>query len=149
MDIERRAPGSAVFEHIGTISANGLPQSGNNYSFTDNNEFLTNGVYYYRIKGIDLLGRQYLSAEVGVEVVNVKGVLVYPNPVTTGTLDFYTEVVPESWHLYDATGRLVRMQPSPTGTFQRVPVGALPSGVYFLHVVLGGENITKKVLLKP
>lgn len=149
MDIERKAPGSTVFEHISTISATGLPQSGNAYSYTDGTGFLSNGIYRYRVKGIDLLGRQYLSAEVPVEVINVKGVLIYPNPVTSGTFDFYTEVVPDSWRLFDAMGRLVRMQSSPTGTFQRVQVGALPSGVYFLQVLMNGKNITKKVLLKP
>jgi len=146
MDIERQDPNSSNFAFKGTRLATGLPQSGNTYSWTDDDLLLPNGIYRYRIRATDASGKVYISPEATVLVENVKGVVIFPNPVTSSEMVVYSENPLQSLRLVDALGRVV-LQLIPTGTAQRILVGKLPNGVYFLQAGMDNQTITKKLLI--
>jgi hypothetical protein len=147
LEIERRGPQQASFVPISTVAARGWPQAGGDYTFTDTESFLPNGIYTYRVKAITWQGQEILSPEVSIEVNNVRGVVVYPNPVEGNTLMLYSEAPLQEVRIVDVLGRVVLRQAA-TGTQQRIDMSRLLPGVYFLQTIMGTEKITKKFLLK-
>lgn len=147
LEIERRGPQQASFVPVGTVAARGWPQAGGNYTFTDTESFLPNGIYTYRVKAITRQGQEILSPEVSIEVINVRGVVIYPNPAEGNTLTIFSEAPLQEVRIVDMLGRVMLRQ-SATGTQQRIDVSRLMPGVYFLQTTMGTEKITRKFLLK-
>ncbi len=146
LDIERQDPNSSVFALKGTQTAKGFPQSGASYTWTDMEDFLPNGTYRYRIRATDANGKVYLSPEATVAVENVKGIVIFPNPVISNEMTVYSEAPLQSVRLVDALGRVV-LQNNASGTVQRLAVGGLTNGVYFLQAFMGNQTLTRKVLI--
>ena len=74
--------------------------------------------------------------------------VIYPNPTTT-TINISLRDLKNSiayFTMYDGTGKKVRAF---TSTFSQNTIerGDLPSGIYFINVVVGDKLVTKKIIL--
>ena len=67
------------FETVGTVIAKGTTSIRSDYSWKHEN--VQSGIYYYRLKQVDLDGKSALSTIVSVKVGNKSDILVGPNPV--------------------------------------------------------------------
>ena len=80
---------------------------------------------------------------------DVKGMLVYPNPVT-GQLSVFLGVefaTDASIQLYDHTGRLLLSLRS-TNTENAINMGSLSPGLYFIKVLSAGKCMVQPVIKK-
>jgi len=113
--VERRHESETGFQEIGQVgSAPDALSSKHDYDFNDH-DVVKFGVYYYRIKQIDLNGSFTYSRTISIRVQNAKGfgVEIYPNPVddilqveTWINDDTHLEVI-----VYDENGKNVLTQP--------------------------------------
>ena len=146
--IERSADG-VTFTAIGDVTARNS-SSVSNYGFFDANPIA--GVNFYRLKSIDIDGKFSYSSIMRVNLdKNVKGITVYPNPVTNGYVSFQSADLAKgnySVKLFTAAGQQVYSQRfSHNGgaineTIQ-LPNGA-KSGMYSIQL----DNDAVKVMTK-
>jgi hypothetical protein len=81
---------------------------------------------------------------------NSTALTVFPNPSSTGqlTLRLAASAGTGSVALVNSLGQLVRQQPLTNAAEQPVATTGLAAGLYTLRVQLGGEIITRKVVLQ-
>ncbi|MEO6612261.1 MAG: T9SS type A sorting domain-containing protein [Chitinophagaceae bacterium] len=108
--VERSENGS-VFSPIAEVAAtNSLVET--RYGFFDPNPLP--GVSYYRLKSVDIDGRTGFSNIVKVNLdKNIKGIVLYPNPVTTGYVSFQSSDLERgnySVRVFNAGGQQVYSQ---------------------------------------
>jgi 1,4-alpha-glucan branching enzyme len=137
--IERSFDATQYLE-IGQVKGNNATNQARNYGFIDHN--VPNGLVYYRLKQVDLDGKETLSNTISLEMgSNKKSISVFPNPTSdkiyiqnTSNILARDEAT-EGGILTDNLGRvLVNYEKIP----QEISLHALPSGVYFLKI--GSEN---------
>ncbi len=108
--VERSADG-VTFTALGNVTANNS-LAVSNYGFFDTNPMA--GVNFYRLKSIDADGKFAYSSIVRVNLdKNVKGITVYPNPVTNGYVSFQSADLAKGNYtvkLFTATGQQVYSQ---------------------------------------
>ncbi|MCF2502355.1 T9SS type A sorting domain-containing protein [Dyadobacter sp. CY107] len=75
-----RGNNAIFFTNIKTIEAAGNSKSANTYEYQE--EFLPSGVYYYRIRQVDLDGKFDYSRVVSTKIAENDAIKAYPNPVT-------------------------------------------------------------------
>ncbi|HSD62787.1 MAG TPA: S8/S53 family peptidase [Ignavibacteriaceae bacterium] len=146
------------FKKVGFVGGNGSTTENISYYFED--KILTPGIYYYRLKQIDLGGQIIYSREVEVEVKAPAEFSLsqnYPNPFNPSTTISFT--LPEKSNIriniFNVIGELVEtlINNSFEAGYQSVKLDAkgLTSGVYFYTIEAKGESKTftssKKMLL--
>jgi 1,4-alpha-glucan branching enzyme len=126
-EIERSLDGKD-FGKVGEVKGKGNAVTLSKYDFTDRD--LTNGTHYYRLRQVDLDGKNALSQIVSVSVNKSSKIKIYPNP-TSERLSILTENTEGPLSVIDQLGRAVL-------NFNNVPneinISALPSGIYFLRI---------------
>jgi hypothetical protein len=146
--VERSANGS-VFNPVGEVAAtNSVVET--RYGFFDPNSLP--GVSYYRLKNIDIDGRVGFSNIVKVNLdKNVKGISLYPNPVTTGYVSFQSSDLARgnySVKVFNAGGQQVYSQRfTHTGGAVNQTLhlpGGINPGLYSIQL----ENDIRKVMNK-
>jgi hypothetical protein len=146
MELEAMTVGDNRFAHLAFIPPIGLPQQGRAYAFTDT-RILPNGRYRYRVKAIDILGRTFMSPEVELTVDDVKGLLLFPNPATRGTLNIFSET-PMKWlRILDGMGRVV-YSAQPGATQFRGQLPALAAGVYYVQAAMQEGIVVQKLFIQ-
>lgn len=80
--IQRSANGTE-FENIGKVQGAGTKSSTTHYQFVD--EIPLPDVAYYRLRQTDFDGKTSFSSVVSVDLSNISGFGIYPNPVSYGT----------------------------------------------------------------
>lgn len=147
-EVERKAAQAADYSIIANKSAQGAV-SRSSYQFTDNLASLTDDVFYYRLKMVDVDGKFKYSNVIMVrknqKIIN--GISINPNPVSaneTTTVRFQSSsstVV--TLRVVDMTGRMVLQQLSKvTEGINSVPVnklGLLKPGIYVMQLADGEE----------
>ena len=90
------------------------------------------------------------TAVLATRTSNSAALTVFPNPSSTGqlTLRLAASAGTGSVALVNSLGQLVRQQPLTNATEQPVSTIGLAAGLYTLRVQLGGEIITRKVVLQ-
>ena len=144
-EVERSADGSS-WQNIGFVQGKGTIQETVNYSFQD--VVRTPGLYYYRIRQIDLDG-QFSYSEVEAVEVRPRGelsVAVFPNPARevvwvnasehAGTLEVL---------LFNSSGQEVR-RVSLEVEEETISLHGLAAGIYQLCFYSGGLAIGKATL---
>ena len=141
-DIERKADGG-TFTVIGSVKGAGNSSSPKEYSFADNNH-LANGKYYYRLKQVDINGKEKYSNHLEVTVNSIPVVYSlennYPNPFNPSTVIRYE--LPFDSHVrlivYNSIGQKVKEFVNETksaGNYQiSFNASNLAGGIYFYSI---------------
>jgi hypothetical protein len=138
-EIQRSSNGSN-FVAVGTVAAAGTSSVVKNYQFTDAG--LAEGIYYYRLKQVDIDGRFIYTDILRIHKKAITSIAVIPNPVATqlyiSGIKAGTKIV-----VYDAAGKQVLAQ---TWSGQPVPVQQLPKGIYTVFVTVKNQNLIQKFI---
>lgn len=146
MELEAMTIGETGFTHLAFVPPIGMPQQGRAYAFTDIRN-LPNGRYRYRIKATDLFGRIFVSPEAELTVDDVKGLLLFPNPATRGTLNVFSET-PMKWlRIVDGMGRVVYTA-APGATQFRGQLPSMAAGVYYVQAALQQGVVVQKLFIQ-
>jgi hypothetical protein len=166
--VQRASPG-AEFVRIGFVPGAGTTTVPQRYRFRDK---LSTGTWRYRLKQIDTDGTFQFSQIVEAVYSNVpENILLqnYPNPlrmsgvtisVTQIEFEVKSQYSTEQQHvrltIFNALGQLVKIlsdQPRPPGRYQVMWRGddiwgrPVASGVYFYQFEIGGQKVTRRMLL--
>jgi len=154
--IERSINGTDEFVEIGTERASGNTNSRTDYFYNDT-ELNESGIYYYRLRLVDLDGASRYSNVVSVKVIedklkNQKVTLdVYPNPVLNQiNIDLVTEYDSKiDGGIYDAIGQLIEKVDNDNVTAGKtsmtMDVSELPAGTYLFRMQVGKQVIFEKI----
>jgi hypothetical protein len=115
------------------------------YQYTD--AHLVNGANYYQLQMINRNGAVSWSPVRTVDGYPTGVNLIYPNPVSDGTL--YITTVDNALYirLTDVSGKTVIGQQA-TGNLNILPVGTVARGLYLVIVYTAGGKIVQKVFIK-
>ncbi len=149
--VERAYNQSLDFESIGRVEANN-ELGENRYSFIDE-ESENSGEYYYRIKQVDIDGRNGYSVVVYVNVENdINKMIVSPNPAADNAklsivlaIGAATDIA-----IFDRIGKLVRtynLAYQNEGYSKSIEINDLPSGVYTIRLIQGQLEMTSKLII--
>ena len=151
-EVQRRADGE--YHTLGFVEGNGTTTESQSYGFIDEN--IENGIYYYRLKQMDLDGTFEYSNEIIVEVnIPVDYFLSqnYPNPFNPSTTIKYS-IAADGFvtiKVFDLLGKQVLTlvnEHQQAGTFDVSLDGSnLASGVYYYQLKSGNFIATKKLML--
>lgn len=148
-EIERKSPSSGTsFVTIASRNSAGST-SISNYQHDDNISSLSDDVFYYRLKMVDLDGRSKYSKVIMVrkEMKTITGIRVNPNPVVRGeetTLRFESSTrASVSLRVVDMAGRVVSQQQNRVNEgLNSIPVNnleRLQPGMYIIQLQNGSE----------
>lgn len=156
----QRSTGNEPFMRIGTVSANGNPNTVHSYILTDKNT-PGNGVYHYRTKQVDVDGKYTYSPVATVRFNSAQQSAawqVYPNPVRKngqinltaigGTIqaDDAIQVV-----LTTVSGQIIyQVKETVPGAGKRLNerLASLTSGVYTIVIRHGGEQKALQLIVQ-
>ncbi|MBC6699359.1 T9SS type A sorting domain-containing protein [Hymenobacter puniceus] len=149
-EVQRSTDGE-TFELAGTVQGKGTRASRSDYSFTDKGVGAVAGTRYYRLRQIDLNGKESMTE---VRVVNFDGrgaatlVTVYPSPtVDNATLDLLA--LSKATYQVDIMGadgrRMLRFETT-GGREVALPVAEFAKGTYLIRVSGQGQHYLVKLL---
>ncbi|MDR6806347.1 hypothetical protein J2Y45_003539 [Dyadobacter sp. BE34] len=126
----QRSSDSRTFATVKTVNAMGNTRNSSFYQYED--EFLSKGTYYYRLKQVDADGRTDFTRIVSVRVNGNETVRVFPNPAA----DLITVESAQALNridIFNSAGKLV--QSAQTGEKAvRLNIANLPKGLYVVSV---------------
>jgi hypothetical protein len=130
-----------TFAPIGTVIAN------NNSSYTFNDaSILSNNIFYYRIKIINLTGSVKYSNIVFVKQNSGNDVVIYPNPVKD-VLSIAGLKGNSSLKFINTNGQIV-LQQSTTASSLTIEMKDVKPGIYMLQVYRDGNKQISKTIIK-
>jgi hypothetical protein len=133
--ILERSVNAVEFAAVGRLAAAGTVRTPRQYSFTDRAPLA--GVNYYRLRQVDLDGRQYLYRPVAIVTGTDRGPQAYPNP-SDGTLFTVRALAGfgDRVQLVDLSRRTLGIQTTRLNDLevQVRPTQRLTAGVYLLGV---------------
>lgn len=134
------------FTNAGIVNAVNLP-SENNYRFQ---HFISSyNKIFYRLKIVDIDGRQGYSAIVKVDGSVKTSIKVYPSPVTENNLTIVSAKPLEQIILFTAEGKNVfQTSLSNTSGTINITLPHLQNGMYFLQLKLKDEFVNQKILIQ-
>lgn len=148
--IERSTDG-VNFNSIAWINGKGNAAVLSNYSFTDN--FVQpNIVYYYRLRQVDMDGRENLSLVRQVRM-SKSGITVTVSPIPArDVINVFIKGAAQTaaLNLVNAQGQLVKTwnNVNTANSVYNLDVANLPAGIYILNVILADEKLVKKVVIE-
>ncbi len=146
--------GDVKWQKISFVNGNGTTVGLMNYNFVDKN--LSPGKYNYRIRQIDYDGSFSLSNQVEVEVLppdRFQLMQNYPNPFNPSTTIKFSlpEISEIKLVVYNSLGQVIQtlLNTKLEGGYHQVNFDAtgIASGVYYLRLIAGKFNETKKMIL--
>jgi hypothetical protein len=162
--VERRATDAVVYQQVDFVPTQGNGIVPHDYTYTDAS--VNSGVWYYRLRQVDLNGDESTTDEVRVDVAGVTGVTEsdvpagfglqqnYPNPFNPETSIRFTVAAAGTASLvvYDALGREVSRLfdgvAEPGRLYSvRFDGAGLSSGVYFYRLSAGTQTDMKRMVL--
>jgi Secretion system C-terminal sorting domain len=151
-EIERRSAGNSQYQKIGFVDSKAPGGTGNGYSYGfDDNQMLTKGVTYYRLRQVDLDGKATYSEVKAVRTGNggLLTISIYPNP-SRGTANV---TIPESAgkmdvSLDDYTGKSIQRWSGIS--VRNLQVNNMKPGIYMLRINFRetGETITERIIVQ-
>ena len=152
--VERATDPQAGFRAIGEVAAAGTSAAGHQYSLRDATA-PTGVILYYRLRQIDLDGREQLSpVAVLAAAAGAEGFALYPNPAVGSTVSLSLAgpvAAGTTVAIYSAVGQLLSQQAVQGGSQEQpatLSTAALPLGIY--QVVLrdaAGHSLGAKRLV--
>lgn len=147
-EIWRSANGNDFDELVGRVTAKGSSSTSVDYELTDNSPLATWN--YYRVKQVDANGNSTWGSVARINMQQTQTMLsVYPNPARSSlTLEYLsTSVEAVGVRVLNSTGNLVYQSrfTAQNGTnLYKVPVGALPQGIYVVQLVSDSGSVTER-----
>jgi len=158
-EIESSINSASNFSHLNKVLSNASQESISSYAF-ENYDIYESGIYYYRIKQIDLDGNssysKIVSLDVSPDIKKSNTVSIYPNPVVndlTIELEIQSNVSDFHMNLFDSQGRLVRKNViidfdlKPGIKKYEIDVQTLAKGIYSAQIHLDNKKIVKKLIV--
>ncbi|WP_324674924.1 T9SS type A sorting domain-containing protein [Hymenobacter sp. GOD-10R] len=152
--VERATTANATFGSIGRVDGVGSSNNEQAYSFRDTEVASTNTTSYYRLRQVDVDGRETLSPVVAIvwgKVPASTKIDLYPNPATTSQLvQLQLPVAHEQGQVlvvYNANGQSIKQYPVVANAFT-VSTNNLSAGLY--HIVLldaAGQHLASQRLM--
>jgi hypothetical protein len=150
--VERATDPQAGFEVVGQVAAAGTSTAAHQYSLRDATA-PTGLVLYYRLRQVDLGGREQLSPVATLAATGLaEGFAIYPNPAGAGPVSLSlpaSVVAGTTVAIYSSVGQLLRQQAiSSEGQPATLAIAGLPMGIY--QVVLrnaAGQKLAAKRLV--
>ena len=143
-----RSQDARKWEKIGFVEGKGTTNEVQDYRHIDPDP--QSGINYYRLKQIDYDGQFEHSPVRSVRRKGL-GVNLFPNPVTERSeLNVNFTNAPSrgttSLRIFDISGQLMQQMPL-GGQYNRVDIGQLPAGVYFVEVVEGRKAWQERLVV--
>ncbi|MDQ6757781.1 MAG: T9SS type A sorting domain-containing protein, partial [Bacteroidota bacterium] len=151
-DVERSADGN-IFTKVATVQGNGTTSSTHNYSITDNISSLTSSIVYYRLKQVDIDGKQNFSNIVALHLKkDNRQFVVSPNPFSDklninlewNTDELATIKIINTWGK-DVLIKTVQLTKG-LNYIKLNDLSKLSAGNYFIKVISTGESISQKII---
>ncbi|MEZ4827017.1 MAG: DUF5060 domain-containing protein [Bacteroidia bacterium] len=141
-----------IWETVGTVPAAGTSRTVRKYQHNDHG--LDKGVYYYKVKEVDLDGQFQFTRVVEVTVDDVSPIVsVFPNPAH-GQVFIQVEMNTSrsvSYYLVNALGQTMETLEAEVsgGIWNRsLDVSHYPPGLYYLFVGIGEERYVRPVQIE-
>ena len=134
--VERAAGTPDAFQALSIIKGAGTSDQGHQYQFVD---CTPGGLRYYRLRQVDVDGKESFSPVVAVEASHSgSGLAAYPSLATeTLTVEGTTGT---QLSILDHTGKQVHLAVLAANASQQIDVRGLPGGVYFLRDAATGQS---------
>ena len=134
MNIQHSTDGKQFTDIDVAFPGNSLNRSSHNYTYT--HAYLSKS-NYYRIRAVDFDGTETLSKIVFIKNAQKNLVFdIYPNPAHDFLdLSGIGAAMGVESKIFDQTG-LLKIKSNES----RIPIGDLPSGIYFIHCLTNGED---------
>lgn len=126
----QRSTDSKRFETIGIVTAVGNASRSSVYWYED--EILPKGIYYYRLKQLDVDGKSDITRIVGIRVEGNELVRLFPNPAQDVVVIQSGNALNQV-RIYNPAGKLVRSADT-NERIIRLNIHDLPSGLYVVTV---------------
>ena len=133
-NVERSANGQTDFQNIGTVKAAGNSQSVKNYQFSDETPL---SISYYRLRSIDLDGKEQFSKIVSVARSKNGSLKVYPTLATDKLTVSLDNPDSQPYIIFDLVGKM--MQSGQIQGQKELIINTLSAGTYILKV--GSETV--------
>jgi hypothetical protein len=142
------------YAEAGIVFANGTTSDIMNYSFTDNVTANQSGVIYYRLRSVDIDGKNELSAIRIIRISQLKAnnvsIVTYPNPVSNEV----RITIPANWQnkkvvyeLINASGKTTkRAETASSSQTEKMNVSNLAPGFYIVRVSYDGQIAQQKII---
>ncbi|MFT4535773.1 MAG: hypothetical protein ACJA1A_002681 [Saprospiraceae bacterium] len=153
-EVERKVGDDPTFRSISQVAAVGISNETRMYDYEDE-DIAESGIYYYRIKQVDLDGRIEYSDILTITIVkDVTTVSLYPNPSINTTWIKVTgsEGLDAKVNVYAKDGKLVRtdllLEEVSAGNYAlRLDVSTLHQGVYSVTIKTAQNSWTEKLIV--
>ena len=131
---------------IAMVPGKGNSGSNTYYQATDDNPLA--GTSFYKLQNTDIDGHIYFSA---VQMIrfsdNEDPFSIYPNP-TSGVLNIQSNGTNLfSLQIFNSSGQLMQVSIENPAT-KILNLSELPTGVYFVHIVVSGNIFTKTIIIR-
>jgi uncharacterized repeat protein (TIGR01451 family) len=150
--ILQRSYDGTVFTDVETIAGNGTTNLVHNYSTIDDLNSFTANIVYYRLKQIDLDGKQYLSKIITIRVkASESHTIISPNPfsdyININTQWDNAENV--TINIFNVQGKIMVSKKVPlnkgNNDIRIENLSNLPAGNYYLQMVSPHQKIIQKI----
>jgi len=150
--VERSTDGQN-FSDAGIVFANGNTTSNTNYSLSDNISNTLANVIYYRLRSVDIDGKDQVSETRVIRTTkegNTISIVSYPNPVSnelriTIPADWQNKKV--AYELFNLSGQAVRRTESASSSqTENLNVSSLAPGFYMVKVSCEGQTAQQKIV---
>lgn len=149
--VVQRSTDGANFEDVGTVAAVSNASSAQSYSYTDTDNW--DGKLYYRLKMVDIDGKENYSNITSISLQSAQTLRIYPTVVESGSFIVETAhpIQQARLELFDMSGRRLQVDQWPVlEGRQQVTVnnsGSLPAGAYIARLSNGQTTLAKQVIV--
>ncbi|MBX2816609.1 MAG: choice-of-anchor B family protein, partial [Saprospiraceae bacterium] len=148
-EVERSRDGSS-FEPIGTVAGHGTTSTSTSYHFVD--VTADPGIYYYRLRQVDLDGTNAFSEIKRIEISDkfVDELPIAPNPVQLG--DDFRLMVPagvDAIQVSGVDGKVIQSHPVLNAGWKIMSTQGLSTGMYWLTIESHGIKQVSKLIVSP
>ena len=142
------------FSNAGLVFAYGNATDKANYSFSDNVNTAQVAVIYYRLRSVDIDGKNELSEtriiRIGKQTEKGISIITYPNPVSNEV----RITIPANWQnkkviyeIFNANGIAAkRMETANSSQTETINVSSFAPGFYIVRVSFDGQTAMQKII---
>ena len=143
--IVEKSNDNILFTAIDSVPAANSGRFMTNYQSSDNNP--SQGIIYYRLKMVDILGNYKYSQLVVIRLSGNKVPLIYPNPATGNVNILQGSDAIKSVSIYDLMGRLMlRLDNDNNNSLINIPLYSLARSVYVVEIRTSNSIFRNKLL---
>jgi len=152
--IVERSTDGANYSDAGMVFAYGNTTSKVDYALADNISSIQSGVIYYRLRSVDVDGKNQYSdvriIRIGKQADNNITILAYPNPVSNEI----RITIPANWQnkkvvyeVFSLAGQTAKkIQSANSSQTETLNVSNLNSGMYIVKVTCEGQTAQQKIV---